>query len=227
MKVILFGSTGMVGQGVLRECLLDNDVETVLTVVRHPTGLRHAKVVELVYGNFFDFSFFEALLSGYDACFFCLGVSSAGMTEDAYRRVTYDITLAVAHTLVRCNPAMTFIYVSGAGTDSSEGGRAMWARVKGRTENALLALPFKAAYMFRPGFIQPRHGVRSRTKAYRVFYAVFGPVFPLLRALFPRYVTTTEQVGRAMLKAAKQGAPKPVLESPDISALASEAPAKH
>ena len=226
MKVILFGASGMVGQGVLRECLLDPEVERVLTVVRRATGHRHAKLEELVHDNFFDFSGVEARLSGYDACCFCLGVSSAGMTEAAYRRVTYDITLAAAKALVRRNATMTFIYVSGAGTDSTERGRTMWARVKGKTENALLELPFKAAYMVRPGFIQPQHGITSRTRAYRMFYAVFGPLFPVLKALFPQYITTTEQIGRAMLRAAKQGAPRTVLEARDIIALAAEAPAK-
>jgi uncharacterized protein YbjT (DUF2867 family) len=227
MKVVLFGASGMVGQGALRECLLDRDVERVLTIVRRNTGQRHEKLVELVHENFFDFSPIETQLAGYDACLFCLGVSSAGMTERDYQRVTYDITLAAATALARRNARLTFIYVSGAGTDSSERGRTMWARVKGKTENALLALPFKAAYMFRPGFIQPQHGITSRTRTYRVLYAVFGPLFPVLRALFPRHVTTTEQVGRAMLQAAKQGAPKAVLESYDIIALAAEAPAKH
>lgn len=227
MKVVLFGATGMVGQGVLRECLLDPDVTRVLTVGRRATGLRHAKLEDLVHENLFDFSPVEARLSGFDACFFCLGVTSAGMTEEAYTRVTHDITLAAAKVLVRSNPAMTFVFVSGAGTDSSALGRAMWARVKGKTENALLAMPFKAAYMFRPGFIQPQHGITSRTKAYRVFYAVFGPLFPVLKALFPKYITTTEEIGRAMLQAAKHGASKAVLESPDIIALARETPAKH
>jgi uncharacterized protein YbjT (DUF2867 family) len=226
MKVILFGATGMVGQGALRECLLDPDVERVLTVVRRGTGQAHPKVDELVHDNFFDFSPVEARFSGYDACFFCLGVSSAGMTEEAYRRVTYDITLAAATALVRRKPAMTFIFVSGAGTDSSERGRTMWARVKGKTENAVRAMPFKATYMFRPGFIQPQHGITSRTRAYRVLYALFAPLFPVLKALFPRHVATTEQVGRAMLRAAKQGAPKTILESYDIVALADESPAQ-
>ena len=227
MKVILFGATGMVGQGVLRECLLDPAVERVLTLVRRATRQRHEKVEELVHENFFDFSPVEGRLSGYDACFFCLGVSSAGMTEEAYRRVTYDITLAAARTVARGNSDLTFIYVSGAGTDSSERGRTMWARVKGKTENTFLAMPFNAAYMFRPGFIQPQHGITSRTRAYRVLYAVFAPLFPVLKALFPRHVATTEQVGRAMLRAAQQGAPKSVLESHDIIALAADAPAKH
>jgi uncharacterized protein YbjT (DUF2867 family) len=219
MNVLLFGATGMVGQGVLRECLLDPDVRSVLSIGRSTTGQQHEKLRELVHDDFFDFSAIEPELSGFDACFFCLGVSSAGMTEEHYQRVTYDITMAAAQTLARLNPGMTFIYVSGAGTDSTERGRTMWARVKGKTENALLRLPFKAAYMFRPAVIQPLHGITSKTKAYRVLYAVTRPLLPMLKALFPRYVTTTEQVGRAMIKAARQGAPKPVLESQDINSL--------
>lgn len=209
----------MVGQGVLRECLLDPEVRSVLSVGRSATGRQHAKLRELVHKDLSDLSSIEPELSGLDACFFCLGVSSAGMTEEDYRRVTYDITLAAARTLARLNPGMTFVYVSGTGTDSTEHGRIMWARVKGETENALLRLPFKAAYMFRPGFIQPLHGIRSKTKLYRGFYAVSGPLFPVLRKLFPKVVTTTEQLGRAMLKVAKQGASKPVLETPDINGL--------
>jgi uncharacterized protein YbjT (DUF2867 family) len=227
MKVNVFGATGMVGQGVLRECLLDPDVERVLAIVRRPTGQRHEKLEEIVHENFFDFSPIEARLAGYDACFFCLGVSSVGMTERDYQRVTYDITLAAATALVRRNAAMTFVYLSGAGTDSSERGRSMWARVKGKTENALLAMPFKAAYMFRPGLIQPLDGITSSTRAYRLGMALFAPLFPVLRALFPRHVTTTRELGRAMLRAARQGAAKGVLEPPDIIALAREAPAKH
>ena len=217
MRVMLFGATGMVGQGALRECLLDPGVERVLIVVRKATEQRHPKLDQLVQEDFLDFSSVEGRLAGYDACFFCLGVASAGMTEQAYTRVTYDITLAAAQVLVRRNPGMTFIFVSGAGTNSA--GRAMWARVKGRTENVLLGMPFKAVYVFRPGFIQPLHGITSRTKLYRAFYTVFGPLFPVIRLLFPHYVTTTEQIGRAMLRAAKQGAPTTVLESRDITAL--------
>ena len=219
MNVLLFGATGMVGQGVLRECLLDPDVRSVLSIGRSTTGQQHEKLREIVHEDFSDFSAIESELSGFDACFFCLGVSSAGMTEEQYERVTYDFTMAAAQTLARLNPGMTFIYVSGAGTDSTERGPTMWARVKGKTENALLRLPFKAAYMFRPGVIQPLHGITSKTKSYRVFYAVTRPLLPILKALFPRYVTTTEQVGRAMIKAARQGAPKPVLESQDINSL--------
>jgi uncharacterized protein YbjT (DUF2867 family) len=219
MNVLLFGATGMVGQGVLRECLLDPDVEKVVAVGRSATGQRHPKLREIVHKDLLDFSAIESELTGFDACFFCLGVSAAGMTEEQYQRVTYDITLAAAQTLARLNPGMTFIYVSGSGTDSTEHGRIMWARVKGKTENALLRLPFKAAYMLRPAGIQPLHGIKSRTKLYRAFYAVSGPIFPLLKALFPNYVTTTEHLGRAMINVAKQGAPKPVLEAGDINAL--------
>jgi uncharacterized protein YbjT (DUF2867 family) len=210
----------MVGQGVLRECLLDMGVNRVLAVGRGATGQSHEKLRELVHPNLFDLSAIAAELAGHDACFFCLGVSSAGMSEQDYTHVTYDLTMAVAELLAKLNPGMTFVYVSGAGTDSSEHGRTMWARVKGRTENALLKLPFKAAYMFRPAFIQPMHGIVSRTRIYRILYAVVGPLYPLWRVLFPGYVSTTEKVGRAMIQAARRGAPKPVLENADINALA-------
>ena len=209
----------MVGQGVLRECVLGADVQSVLSIVRKATGTQDPKVRELVQGDFFDFSGMEGQLTGLDACFFCLGVSSAGMTEQDYRRVTYDITLGAAEVLARLNPKMTFIYVSGMGTDSSEHGRTMWARVKGETENALLRLPFQA-YMFRPGVIVPRHGIRSKTRLYRILYQALGPLLPLLRALFPKSVITTEELGRAMLNIAKEGAAKRVLESSDIRAAA-------
>ena len=210
----------MVGQGVLRECLLDPGVQFVQTVGRTATGMQHAKVREIVHADLWHYAGIEADLSNFDACFFCLGVSSAGMKEADYERVTYSLTLAAAETLARLNPQMTFIYVSGSGTDSSERGRSMWARVKGKTENALLRLPFKAAFMFRPGFIQALHGIRSKTAAYRVFYAVMGPFMPLLRRLFPRQILTTEQIGRAMLAVARHGASTRILESRDIAALA-------
>jgi uncharacterized protein YbjT (DUF2867 family) len=219
MKVILFGASGMVGQGVLRECLLDADLDRVLSIGRSATGQSHPKLREIVQKDLLDFSAIEAELSGFDACFFCLGVSSAGLTEQEYRRVTYDITLAAARTLVRLNPLMTFVYVSGAGTDSSERGRLMWARVKGQTENALLALPFKRAVMFRPGGIAPLHGIASKTPVYRIFYALTRPIWPVLYSAFPQLVTTTEQIGRAMLRVARWGAPKPILETRDINAL--------
>ena len=159
MKVILFGATGMVGQGVLRECLLDADVESVLAIVRNPSLPQHLKLREIIYQDVSDLSAIADRFSGYDACFFCLGVSSVGMKEEAYRRVTYELTVSVARTLVKLNPTMTFIYVSGAGTDSTERGRSMWARVKGRTENALLQMPFKAVFLFRSAYIQPLHGI--------------------------------------------------------------------
>jgi uncharacterized protein YbjT (DUF2867 family) len=217
MRVVLFGATGMVGQGVLRECLIDPDVQTVLSIGRSATGQNHPKLRELVHRDLLDFSAIENELAGFDACFFCLGVSSAGMQEADYRRVTYDITMAAAQTLARLNSNMTFIFISGMGTDSTERGRTMWARVKGQTENALLRLPFKAAYMFRPGVIVPMHGIKSRTALYRVPYALLGPALPLLKAAFPKYVTTTEALGRAMIAVAKRGAPKKVLESSDIN----------
>jgi uncharacterized protein YbjT (DUF2867 family) len=211
----------MVGQGVLRECLRDPGVEQVLAIGRSAAGQRHDKLRELVVQDFADFSAVERDLSGYDACFFCLGITSAGMSEADYRRVTYDIALAAARTLVKLNPGMTFIFVSGAGADSSEKGRVMWARVKGQTENALLALAFKGVYVFRPAAIQPLHGIRSKTTWINAAYAVLGPLYPVWKALLPRYVTTTELVGRAMINVARRGAPQRVLENQDINREAS------
>jgi len=209
----------MVGQGALRECLLDPEVERVLTVGRRKTGQKHEKLIEITHEDFTDFTPIERDLSGWDACFFCLGVSSAGMTEAAYRRVTYDVTLAAGRVLAKRNPGMTFLYVSGTGTDSTEKGRSMWARVKGETENALLKLPFKAAYMLRPAYIQPLHGITSSTGWTRALYAVMGPAYPVWKTLFPKYVTTTEQLGLAMLHIAKHGNPKLVLENEDLALL--------
>jgi uncharacterized protein YbjT (DUF2867 family) len=216
MKVVLFGASGMVGQGVLRECLLDPEITAVLAIGRSPLGQQHEKLREIVRQDLFDYAPIEEQLRGYDACFFCLGVSSAGMTEADYRHITYDLTIAAAQTLAKLNPDMTFIYVSGAGTDSTESGRSMWARVKGQTENALLRLPCKAAYMFRPGYIQPLHGIKSRTNLYRALYTVVSPIYPLLQALFPKYVITTEQLGRAIIQVAKHGSPKHVFQVEDI-----------
>ncbi|RKP53350.1 NAD-dependent epimerase/dehydratase family protein [Pararobbsia silviterrae] len=216
MNVIIFGATGMVGQGVLRECLLDARVTRVLTVGRQATEQHDPKLEQYVQPSLFDYSELDDLLSGYDACFFCLGVSSARMNERDYARLTYTLTLAAAETLARLNPAMTFVYVSGAGTDSTEHGRSMWARVKGRTENALLGLPFKAAYMFRPGAIQPLHGIRSKTALYQTLYTITGPLIGVLRALFPERISTTEQVGKAMIAVALHGYPTHILESADI-----------
>ena len=209
----------MVGQAVLRECLLDADVQTVLSIGRSVTGQRHEKLRELVHKDMLDYTGVENRLSGFDACFFCIGVSSAGLTEERYRHVTYDIPMAAAQTLIKLNPDMTFIYVSAMGADSTERGRMMWARVKGSTENALLRLPFKAAVMIRPAVIVPMHGIKSRTALYRVLYSVLRPLLPVVNAVAPKYVTTTEQLGRAMLEVAKRGAPKAVLESSDINSI--------
>jgi uncharacterized protein YbjT (DUF2867 family) len=220
MKILLFGATGMIGQGVLRECLAAADITRVTAVGRTATGHAHAKLRELIHADFFDFSAVEAELADHDACLFCLGISAAGMSERDYRRITFDITMAAANLLVAANPAMTFVYVSGSGADSSEHGRTMWARIKGETENALLRLPFARTYIFRPAYIQPLHGTTSRTRLYRMIYAVMGPLFPLWNRLFPKYVTTTEEVGRAMLTAARTGADRKILENRDIRELA-------
>jgi uncharacterized protein YbjT (DUF2867 family) len=214
MKVILFGATGMVGQGVLRECLLDDGVERVLAVGRSSTGRTHVKLCELIRKDLFDFNAPSADLGGFDVCFFCLGVSAAGMSEADYTRLTYDLTLGWAQALARINPAMTFIYVSGAGT----GGKAMWAQVKKRTENALLGL-FPSAFMFRLGALRAMHGEVSKTDWTRISYAVFRPLLPLLWAIAPGAVISTEELGRAMIRAVRQGAPKRVLENRDLRAL--------
>jgi uncharacterized protein YbjT (DUF2867 family) len=219
MNVLLFGASGMVGQGVLRECLLDSEVAKVLTVVRKPTGRQHEKLTELVQPDLATLASLEPQLTGFDACFFCAGVSSLGMTEEEYARVTYDLTLGAAKTLLRTSPDLTFVYVSGAGTDGSEKGRMMWARVKGRTENALLSLPFRAAYMFRPGAIMPLHGIRSSTRWYNLVYAAVRPIYPVLRRVPPNMITTTEQLGRAMLAVARKGYSTHVLEMADINRL--------
>ncbi|HEY6078371.1 MAG TPA: hypothetical protein VIW29_06185 [Polyangiaceae bacterium] len=220
MKVILFGASGMVGQGALRECLLDAEVTAVLAIGRSPSGQRHPKLKELLQDDVGDLSMLDHELGGYDACLFCLGVSAIGLSEADYRRVTYDLTLRIAQTLERLNPKMTFVYVSGGGTDATERGLSMWARVKGATENALLAMPFERAYMLRPGFIRPRHGVVSKTRWYRALYAFVGPVYPMLKRLFPNQVTTTEELGVAMLRLIKGGFGNRVLENRDIVALA-------
>ncbi|CAB3790432.1 epimerase [Pararobbsia alpina] len=219
MNVMIFGATGMVGQGVLRECLLDAQVAQVLSVGRNAAGTRDPKLRERVHANLFNYTGLDHALSGFDACFFCLGVSSVRMTEHDYAHLTYDLTMAAARTLAPLNPQMTFVYVTGTGTDSTEHGRTMWARVKGKTENALLKLPFKAAFMFRPGIIQPLHGIRSKTRLYQFFYSALGPLLSLARAVAPKHITTTEQVGRAMIAVARRGYPKPVLENPDINSL--------
>ncbi|MEW6767209.1 MAG: epimerase [Pseudomonadota bacterium] len=217
MKVILFGATGMVGQGVLRECLLDPGVTDVLSVGRTPVGQSNPKLREIMHKDFLDFTPIENELTGYDACFFCLGITSIGMDETRYTLITHDFTLAAATTLARLNPQMTFVYVTGRSTDSTEKGPLMWARVKGRTENDLLKLPFKAAFMFRPGLIQPLYGVRSKTGWIDIIYTAISPLMSLTAHLAPNSVTTTEQVGRAMIGVARRGYPKPILEVEDIN----------
>lgn len=219
MNVLLFGATGMVGQGVLRECLLDPGVARIVSVVRRPTAERDPKLVELVVPDIGDLSAHEGALGDVDACFWCVGVSSVGMSEAEYTRVTHDLTLSAARTLARVAPRAVFVFVSGQGTDSTERGRSMWARVKGRTENALHALPFRAAYMFRPGFIQAMHGIQSRTRLYRLLYVFLAPFAGLLRRWAPGMATSTEQLGRAMIRVAREGHPKRVLESRDINLL--------
>jgi len=220
MNVVLFGATGMIGQGVLRECLLASDVNRVLTIGRSASAVQNVKLQEIVRADMWNYAPVEEQLRGFDACFFCLGVTSAGMSEADYSRVTYGITVAAAEMLCCVNPDMTFVFVSGAGADSTEQGRLMWARVKGKAENAILRMPFKGSYVFRPGVVLPMHGERSRTTAYRVLYALTKPLLPLLKRLMPGQIVTTEQFGRAMLIVARQGAPKRVLESADINALA-------
>jgi uncharacterized protein YbjT (DUF2867 family) len=219
MNVLILGATGMIGQAVLRECLLDDGVSRVLTLGRSAVPVSHRKLRQIVHADLFDLSPIESQLDELDACFFCLGVSAVGMSEVEYTRITHDLTLSVAATLARLDPGMTFTYVSGAGTDSTEQGRTMWARVKGRTENALLRLPFRSAYMMRPGAIVPMHGIKSRTTVYRVGYLLLSPVTPLLSRLFPKYVTTSERVGRAMLRLARTGHRSPIVENLDIDRL--------
>lgn len=217
MRVVMFGATGMIGQGVLRECLLDPNVEHVLAVGRTATGRREPKLRDLVATDLYDLAAVESQLTGFDACFFCLGVSAVGMTEEQYARIAYDLTLSVANMFARLNPAMTFIYVSAAGASSSETG-AMWARVRGRAENALFRLPFHA-YAFRPALIRPLHGIKSRTRLYNAVYVTLAPVMPLLGRLFPAHVTTTEQIGHAMLRVARGGFPRKILHTEDINSL--------
>ena len=213
--MLIFGATGMVGQGVLRECLAAVDVEVVVTVGRKATGVNHPKLREIVHPDMTKYADIEGELTGFDACFFTMGVSSSGMNELDYDLVTCGLTLAAARPLSRLDPKMTFIYVSGAGTDSTEQGRVMWARVKGRTENELLRLPFKA-YMFRPGMIQPMDGIRSRTRVYRLLYLVMMPVLPLLRRALPKQILSTREIGQAMLAVARHGFRRRILETRHI-----------
>lgn len=217
MKIVLFGATGMVGGGALLEALDDPRVEEVVVVGRRSCEIRHSKIRELLLRDLLDDGPAGTAFEGADTCLFCLGVSSLGMSEEAYTRVTYDLTLAAARSVLQVGSNPTFCYVSGAGTDTN--GRAMWARVKGRTEDALRAMSFRGAYMFRPAYIQPRRGVRSKTGWYRAFYAAFGVLYPLLRPALPSLVTSTDVLGRALIRVGLEGFSKPILETRDINRI--------
>ncbi|MEN9354676.1 MAG: hypothetical protein RL318_2001 [Fibrobacterota bacterium] len=219
MNILIFGATGMVGHGVLLECFKASDVERVVSVGRSASALAHPKFGELLLPDLFHVRSIEEQLSGFDACFFCLGVSAAGLSEAVYSRLTFDLTITVAEVLARRNPGMVLVYVSGEGTDSSEKGRVMWARVKGRTENALLGIPFRSVHLFRPGIIQPLDGIRSKTRLYQAFYSLARPFLPWLVRHFPDRILTTRIMGRAMLECARQGMGKAHLEIKDIAAL--------
>jgi len=216
IKAIIFGATGMVGEGVLHEALKQANVESVLVIGRRTCNITHPMLKELLHADFFDYSNIEERLRGYNACYFCLGVSSVGMNERGYSRLTYDLTTQAAKALSKLDPDMTFCYVSGAGTDSTEKGRIMWARVKGKTENHLMKFPFKAVYLFRPGFIKPIKGLRNAHGISKVV----GWLYPLWKVLFPKYVCTLEDLGIAMIQATVEGYPKQILENKDITQLA-------
>lgn len=220
MRVLIVGATGMLGQGVLRECLADPDVTSVLVAGRTALGQAHPKLTELIITDLSNWSSHEPRLVGIDACFYCLGVSSSGMSEADYTRITYDYTMALATSLHRVSASATFCFISGASTDATEKGSVMWARVKGRAENALGRIGFRQLFLFRPGYIQPMDGIVSKTTSYRVMYAVMSPLYPLLKRLAPKMVTSTRQVGRAMLNVTKRGFSKPVLMSDDINVAA-------
>jgi uncharacterized protein YbjT (DUF2867 family) len=220
MKILIYGASGMVGQGVLRECLSAADVSQVVVIGRTAIERTAPKLEQVVLADIGDLQPIESQLQGIDACFFCLGVMSSSMTEEAYRRLTYDLTLSVASQLVRLNPKMKFIYVSGAGTDGTEGGRSLWARVKGKTENDLQKLPFEGVFLFRPGIIQPLDGIKSKTPSYRIFYSIAKPLLPIARMLFPNQILTTRDMGNAMLNAVRSRNGRAILEASDIAQLA-------
>jgi uncharacterized protein YbjT (DUF2867 family) len=215
IKPIITGATGMVGEGVLLECLSHPEVDQILVINRKPGGVSHPKLREIIHPDFFNLAPIASQLTGYNACFFCLGVSSVGMSQEEYRHITYDLTLSVARLLAGSNPELTFCYVTGAGTDSSERGRVAWARVKGATENALLRL-FHHGYMFRPGFMKPTPGQRNA----KSYYQLIGWLYPIGRALYPAGFCTLQEVGQAMINAVRKGYPKPILEVKDIVTLA-------
>jgi uncharacterized protein YbjT (DUF2867 family) len=220
MRVVLFGATGMIGGGALIECLADDRVTAVQAISRSPTGISHAKLTEVLHRDFFDLVSVADRLRGCDACFYCLGVTAVGLDEAAYSRATYDLTLVAAKAYLAANPSGTFCYISGAGADSTERGRTMWARVKGRTENALLNLGFTRVYLVRPGFIQPVKGVRSKTAWYQAFYTIIAPLSPLIRVLLPGVATTSAALGRALIQLAAAGFPRAIVTTRDINRLA-------
>lgn len=223
MKILIFGATGMVGQGALRECLLDPQVTEVVSIARRPIGQAHSKLREIAHADMTDFSAIQPALTGFDACFFCLGISSVGLSEAEYSRITFDMPVAAAQALAEASPQAVFILVSGTGADSSEQGKVMWARVKGRAENAVLKLPLRGTYVFRPAGIRPMHGITSRTSWYRMLYALTAPLWAVLHPLLPRYVTSTEQIGRAMIRIARDGAPERILDSAAINRIGASA----
>jgi uncharacterized protein YbjT (DUF2867 family) len=220
MKAIVFGASGMVGQSVLRECVLDMGVESVVAVGRSPLGIVNPKFREIVHADFLDFTHIEKQLKGFDVCFYCLGIASAGLREAEYKRVTCDFTLAAAKTLLRVNPKIVFVFISGMGADTSEKGRIMWARIKGKTENELFKMKSRSVYVIRPAFIQPLDGIQSRTGLYRWLYRVFRPFMPLIKLFAPKSVITTRALGRLMIRIAREGSPKKLFESADLVAMA-------
>ena len=222
MKVIITGSTGMVGKGVLLECIDDSNVTDILLINRNPIDIKNDKIKEVIHKDFSEFSTIENHLEGYDACFHCMGVSSAGMKEEQFTHLTYDFSMALARACYKANPQMTFTYVSGTGTDSTEKGRIMWARVKGRTENDILKLGFKQAYMFRAGAIRPLRGIKSRTRLYQNIYVIMSPFWPIFTVLMGKNLTDTTRIGKAMINAVDKGFNKTHLENPDINQLSEQ-----
>ncbi len=209
----------MVGKGVLLECLDDSRVTQVLALNRNSLGMQHPKLKEVLHKDFSDFSSIQSEFEGFDACFHCMGVSSAGMSETQYTKFTYDFSLALAKACYNANPNMVFNYVSGTGTDSSEQGRIMWARVKGKTENDILKMGFKKAFMFRPGAIRPMRGIKSRTKLYQSIYVIMSPFWPLFERIFGKNLTNTTKIGKAMINSVVNGSSKTHLENPEINQL--------
>ncbi len=219
MNILIFGATGMVGRGVLLECLRSRSVSSVTVIGRSALDIEHAKLRAIIHSNMWDYTGIEDQLKRFSACYFCLGVSSNGLSEERYAHITYDLTMAAANTLAKFNPNLVFVYVSGSGTDTTEQGSSMWARVKGKTENALLDLPIKQAYMFRPGVIQPLDGIRSKTKAYQLFYTFTKPILSILRMLLPNYVATTRTVAQAMLQVSLEPYSEHIIYTRDIEIL--------